>query len=261
MLMKKVVLIGAGNVATSMAIALSGKCDIAQIFSRKIENAKQLAAKVDCTAVTDNLDDIIPDGDVYIISVKDDAIADVIHRTTPTDGLWVHTSGTKPISMFPGYRKHYGVLYPMQSFSKQLPVDFNDVHIFIEGNTRETTQEIKDFASLLSPHVAAANSDTRRKLHIAAVFACNFANHMWTLADELLTDANMPFDAIKPLIKSSVDKLNYLSPIESQTGPAARDDYEVIQKHLSMLSGDKHEIYEIITKSIIKSQRKPKENK
>lgn len=254
----RVVIIGSGNVATNLAHALTSSCEIVQIYSHTLANAKVLADAIHCKNATDNLHEITSDADLYIISVKDDAISSVISTIPDNGAMWVHTSGTKPIDMFCGERKRYGVFYPMQSFSKQIAVDFSEVPFFIEGCDEDATKMISEVAHLLSNNVYTVDSDTRRRLHIAAVFSCNFANHLWTLADEVLKEADLPFDVMLPLIRTTVAKLDKLPPAESQTGPAVRRDYNVISKHLSMLSGDKHEVYDTLSKSIIRYHSKNK---
>lgn len=249
----RIVLIGAGNVATNLAKALvAAQHDIVQIYSHTLSNAHVLAAAVGCRNATDNLGGIVTDADFYIISVKDDAIVSVVESIPDNGAVWVHTSGSKPIDVFACHRMHYGVFYPMQSFSKQITVDFSEVPFFIEGSSNEDAEAISALARSLSHRVYSADSDIRRRLHVAAVFSCNFANHMWAIADEVLAEAGLPFDVMLPLIRTTVDKLDKLSPAESQTGPAMRCDYDVISKHLSMLTGDKHEVYDTVTKSIIR---------
>ena len=249
--MKRVVIIGSGNVATSLAHGLAAQCEVAQIYSRQLSHAKTLADAVSCRAVTDDLHALAPDADAYIIAVRDDAIADVIAAAPDNGALWVHTSGSKPMDLFAGRRARYGVLYPMQSFSRQVVTPLDDVHFFIEAVDDEALASVSDLASMLTRHVTPADSDQRRWLHIAAVFSCNFANHLWTLADDVLSAAGLPFDAMKPLIRTTVEKLDRLSPAESQTGPAMRHDSQVIDSHLAMLDGDKREIYRMMTDSIM----------
>lgn len=249
--MKRVVIIGSGNVATSLAHGLSSRCEVAQIYSRQLAHAQALADAVDCPSATDDLQALVQDGDVYIIAVRDDVIADVIAAVPDNGALWVHTSGSKPIDLFAGRRSRYGVLWPMQSFSREMVVPLDDVHFFAEANNDATLNDLLEFGQLLSSHVIEADSDQRRQLHIASVFSCNFANHMWTLADEVLTAAGLPFDAMKPLIRTTVEKLDRLTPAESQTGPAVRHDTQVIKNHLSLLNGDKRDIYRMMTESII----------
>lgn len=250
---QRVVMLGSGNVATNFALALKDKYQLVQIYSRTLDNALLLAQQVNCEAI-DDLKKLAKDADVYIISVKDDAIASVIDAAPRNGALWLHTSGSTPISVFEGKQKRFGVLYPMQSFSKSRIVDMNEVHIFIEGNSEEVTQEINDFASSISNNVHKATSQERQQLHVAAVFACNFANHMFTLSSEVLEEAGLPFDAMLPLIKTTVEKLENMSPAESQTGPAARGDIKIIEKHLSSLDGDKREIYKMLSLSIMRAK-------
>ena len=247
---KRVVILGSGNVATSIALALKDRCELVQIYSRSLENAQSLAKQVGCDA-SSTLKDVAPDADVYIVSVKDDAIASVVYAVPDNGALWLHTSGSTPIEVFQNKRTSYGVLYPMQSFSKSRPADMSEVHFFVEGNDSIITQDIKELASLMTRNVHEATSAEREKLHIAAVFACNFANHMFTLSSEVLDEAGLPFDAMLPLIKTTVAKLDNMTPQESQTGPAARGDMKIIDKHLSSLHGDKRKIYKLLSKDII----------
>ena len=249
--MTRVVIIGSGNVATSLAHGLTTQCEVAQIYSRRLSHAKLLAEAVGCPESTDDLHALVDDADAYIIAVSDDAIADVIAATTDNGALWVHTSGSKPIDLFAGHRSRYGVLWPMQSFTREMIAPLDEVHFFAEGNNESTLHDVMALGALLSRHVTAADRARRRWQHVAAVFSCNFANHPWTLADEVLTAQGLPFDAMKPLIRTTVDKLDHLSPTRSQTGPAARHDIKVIDDHLSLLDGDKREIYRQLTQSIM----------
>ena len=249
--MKRVVIIGSGNVATSLAHGLVARCEVAQIYSRQLAHAQTLADAVGCPNATDDLMALLPDADAYIIAVRDDAIADVVAATPDNGALWVHTSGSKSIDLFAGHRTRYGVLWPMQSFSREMVVPLDDVHFFAEANNEAAREDLMALGHLLSSHVVEADSDKRLRLHVASVFSCNFANHMWTLADEVLADSNLPFEAMLPLIRTTVEKLNRLSPAQSQTGPAMRHDEKVIAGHLSMLDGDKREIYDLLTQSIM----------
>lgn len=246
----RVVLIGSGNVATSLALALNGKCHLVQVYSRSMASAEALASRVGAQA-TNDLSQIVTDADIYVISVVDDAITRVLETCPARGGLWVHTSGSTSIDVFKGKRTRYGVLYPMQSFSKSCPARMHEVHIFIEGCDSCATQEVKELAMLLTNNVHEITSTERERLHVAAVFACNFANHMFTLSSEVLDEAGIPFDAMLPLIKTTIAKLDNMTPTQSQTGPAARGDINVIERHLQSLSGDKHDIYRLLSQSIL----------
>ena len=252
----KVVFIGSGAVATSMAAALRDKTEILQVFSRTLDHAQQLATTIDGCSATDRLDDIDPRADVYIVAVKDDAIAEVLERTRDNGALWVHTSGSTPANVFEGRRNRYGVLYPMQSFSRTLIADMSCVHIFVEGSDEAVTQDITALANLMSEHVAVCGSEERERLHIAAVFACNFTNHLWTLSSDLLAEKGLDFASMLPLIRNSVDKLDSLTPEESQTGPAVRGDRRIIDKHLEQLEGTPRDIYRLLSDSIMNRHNK-----
>ena len=249
--MKRVVIIGSGNVATSLAHGLAARCEVAQIYSRQLAHARALADAVGCTDATDDLQSLVNDADAYIIAVRDDAIADVIAAIPDNGALWIHTSGSKPIDLFAGHRARCGVLWPMQSFSREVVTPLDEVHFFAEANNEAALSDLMALGRMMSSHVIEADSDKRKLLHVASVFSCNFANHMWTLADEVLSEAGLPFDALLPLIRTTVDKLDRLSPAQSQTGPAIRHDIQVIDNHLAMLNGDKRDIYQLVSQSIM----------
>lgn len=237
--------------ATSLAHGLMARCEVVQIYSRQLPHAQALADAIGCPLATDDLMTLVPDADAYIIAVRDDVIADVVAAVRDNGALWLHTSGSKGIDLFKGHRAHYGVLWPMQSFSREVVVALDDVHFFAEASDKKTLEHLMALGHMISHHVIEADSDKRRRLHVASVFSCNFANHMWTLADEVLGDAGLPFDALLPLIRTTVDKLNNLSPAKSQTGPAIRHDTQVLNSHLVMLDGDKREIYRLLSDSIM----------
>lgn len=248
----KAVMIGAGNVATNLVRALSATgIEVVQVYSHTLAHARELADTVNAGA-TDDLSALEMGADIYIISVKDDAIVNVVSSMPDNGALWVHTSGSIPMTVFEGRRQRYGVFYPMQSFSKQIATDFTEVPFFIEAVNDGVALEIEALAQRLSQRVFHATSEQRRRLHIAAVFACNFANHLWTLADDVLRDAELPFDVMLPLISTTVDKLKRLSPAESQTGPAMRRDHRVMQSHMAMLDKDKALIYKTLSDNIMK---------
>lgn len=247
----RVVIIGSGNVATAMAAVIAPNHEIVQIYSRTLAHAQELAQAVGCPQATDNLNALVSDAHIYLITVADDAIELIIGQSQLKNGLWIHTSGSKPIDVFKGKRKHCGVMWPMQSFSKQLQVDFSQVPLFIEASTADDEKTLQRFASTMSNTVIQADSHRRARLHLASVFACNFPNHMWTLAQEVLDEEQLPFDVLKPLIRTTVEKLEHLSPADSQTGPAVRADHKVMERQASMLSGNKQAIYRLLSQSIM----------
>ena len=151
-----------------------------------------------------------------------------------------------------GHVARYGVLYPMQTFSKQREVDFGQIPCFVESNSEEDVQLLKDIASALSEKVYEASSEQRKSLHLAAVFTCNFTNHMYVLAAELLKKYGLPFEAMLPLIDETARKVHELEPLAAQTGPAVRYDENVIDEHLRMLADEPQmlELYREISENI-----------
>ncbi len=252
---KRIVIIGAGNVATHITTALSKHADIIQVFSRNIDNAVQLAANIaNCTA-TDSLEEIASDADAYIISVKDDAIATIaenLPRKCTPNAVWMHTSGSVCADVFSSAAGCYGVLYPLQTFSRDVDVNMQEVPFFIEGNSPESEKSIRDIALMLSGNVNHADSNTRRMLHVAAVFACNFTNHMWTIASEILNDGDIGFDVLLPLLRATLNKASEINPTDAQTGPAVRGDIGTMQQHIEILNKQQSDIYRILSESIMK---------
>jgi len=251
---KRIVLIGAGNVATHLGMALQDKGhDVVQVYSRTMESASALASRLDADALT-SLDAVCRDADIYLVALKDDALLNLIPSIVKgrEDALFVHTAGSVGMDVWKGYAARYGVFYPMQTFSKARAVDFSSVSFFVEASGNEELVMLKDLALSLSPKVYEATSAQRSYLHIAAVFACNFANHMYALSERLLEKNGLPFDAMLPLIDETARKVHELSPGKAQTGPAVRGDENVMNKHLDMLAEDEElqELYRRISKSI-----------
>ena len=246
-------LIGAGNVATHLGVALQqAGWEVAQVYSRTEASASELANRLQVPFVT-SIAEVCTDADVYIVAVKDDALKSLIPELVKgRNGMFVHTAGSVPMKVWEGYALNYGVLYPMQTFSKQKPVDFSKVPFFLEGDGGETLAILRKLACSLSGKVYNATSEQRMALHMAAVFACNFTNHMYVLSAHLLEKNGLPFDAMLPLIDETARKVHELAPKAAQTGPAIRKDMDVMNKHLDMLSGEPElkELYEKISKSI-----------
>lgn len=249
-----IVFVGAGNLATNLAKALYRKgFRIMQVYSRTEESARTLAETVEATYTTD-LQQLVDNAQLYIISLKDAAFVELLPQITSraTDALFVHTAGSIPMSLWEGYAKRYGVFYPMQTFSKQREVNFREIPFFIEAASTDDTEMLKTIAATLSDKVYEATSEQRKSLHLAAVFTCNFTNHMYALAADLLEKYDLPFDVMLPLIDETARKVHELSPRDAQTGPAMRYDENVIRKHLAMLDDDSalQDIYKLISKSI-----------
>lgn len=248
-----IVIIGSGNVATHLGRALAAEENVVQVYSRTIGNARLLADRVGCSA-TDSVADIVPDADVYVFSVKDDvlpALAGSIRSTNP-DAVFLHTAGSVPMEVFKGNAERYGVLYPMQTFSKDREVCFREVPCFVEANDPATLQLALDLACRVSDNVRELSLEKRKTLHLAAVFACNFPNHCYHLAERILSDAGIDFSVMLPLIDCTAQKVHSTEPRLAQTGPAVRNDQTIINRHLSLIDDDMmRQIYTLMTQSII----------
>ena len=252
--MNKIVFIGAGNVATHLAFELKKKnFDIVQIYSRTIDSANQLASLLKTKFCT-KIEDVVTDADIYIFSVKDSVLSELIHNLPKNNGLLLHTAGSMPIDIFENVSTRYGVIYPFQTFSKNRTIDFEKVPLFIEGNNKIVEDNIAMIADALSEKVFRLSSEKRKQVHLSGVFACNFTNYMYTLAENILSKENIPFDVVLPLIDETASKIHTMNPSQAQTGPAIRYDLNVIEKHLSLI-GDQNirDLYEEISKNIYKT--------
>jgi len=248
----EIVLIGSGSVATHLGLALQSKgIVIKQVFSRNSENARNLADKLGTTYI-DDIEDLYMDADIYIYALKDSALKTVLRKMEIPNGVHVHTAGSIPMSDFEGFTSRYGVFYPLQSFSIQKTVDFSNIPICIEACDAEVQQILYDLAKLLTDKIYTVNSEQRKKLHLAAVFACNFTNYMYDIASQILDDSDIQFEIIQPLIAETAEKIKTLSPFDAQTGPAVRFDETTIARHLHMLNKTPEisKIYSILSKEI-----------
>ena len=270
----KIVLIGAGNLATHLGKALhAAGHDMVQVFSRTMQSAETLASLLDAEPLTD-IAQVRDDADVYIFSVKDSALVQLVAQLCrhEADGLgedgavnalrkakkgehervFLHTAGSMPMSVFKGMAQHYGVLYPMQTFSKQREVDFSIIPCFVEANDEFAQKQIEGLAREISGRVYQLSSEDRKYLHLSAVFACNFANHCYAISQELLEEHGIPFDVMLPLINETAAKVHEMKPKDAQTGPAVRYDENVIGRQSKLLENHPHftKVYDSISKSI-----------
>lgn len=232
----KVVFIGSGNVATQLGLALQAKgITISQIYSRTEANAKELADKLN-TKYTDNISEIYQYADMYIYAIKDNSFRNFLNSfDLPQEAIHVHTAGSIHISNFDKFTNKYGVFYPLQTFSKDKIVDFTDIPICIETSTEMVEKKLVEMANLLTTKVYILDSEQRRQLHLAAVFACNFSNYMYDIASEIVGKAGIGFDLLHPLILETATKIKTLTPYLAQTGPSVRYDKKTIDTHLWML--------------------------
>lgn len=258
-MIENVVLIGAGNLATQLGLALFEKgVQVKQVYSRNEESARELAEKVKAD-FTNDLSQLFQKADLYIIAVKDSAIQEVLENLSLNENcLIVHTAGSVPMNILDGFTLNYGVFYPLQTFTKSRKVDFSSIPICIEVNHPSSLIKLQNLAGKLSESVHQVNSDERKTLHLAAVFANNFVNHFYVLGAEILQDKKLNFDLLKPLIRETAEKIETLHPIDAQTGPAKRNDRSIINAHIKMLH-DKPEyqkIYSFVTENIFQYHQK-----
>lgn len=249
--MKSVCIIGAGNVAVNLAHALQNKgYNIVQVFSKTIESASRLAAQLN-TAFTNDVSDITGNADIYIFAIKDDSLADIIAALPTNNSLWLHTAGSMPMEVFKEKANKYGVLYPLQTFNKNKAADWDNIPILIEGTDKQTLNDIETLARTLTAKVYPVDSETRKYVHLSAVFACNFVNYMYTIGHDFMQKSDLPFSLLLPLIEETCNKIHTRSPLQVQTGPAVRYDLNVINKHLDLIEDEqiKH-IYLMLSNAI-----------
>ncbi|MDD3787413.1 MAG: DUF2520 domain-containing protein [Petrimonas sp.] len=252
----RIVFIGSGNVATHLARALKNAGhEIAQVYSRTQEHAAALAQATGAE-FTSELSEIRTGADTYVFSVKDDALEPLLRNMPETNGIWLHTAGSVPADIFRSHVSDYGVLYPLQTFSKKREVNFSEIPLFIEANNEGTSRKIEQLAKSISEDVRYLSSEKRQYLHLSAVFACNFSNHMYVLASEILAAQGIEFDVLKPLIAETAAKVAEMAPKQAQTGPAVRFDEKIIEKQIRLLNDDTTKnLYRLISESIHKRSK------
>ena len=248
----QIVFIGAGNVATHLSLAMQeAGFSIAQIFSRCNDSAQTLAEELNCSYTT-NINEMTTEASLYIFAVKDDALQDMIAAMPSNKGIWTHTSGSLSIDIFRGYTDSYGVIYPLQTISKHRETDLSKAPLFIEGNSAVVETAIYHVADRLSDSVTILSSEKRKYLHLAAVFACNFSNHMYTIASQILEKQGIDRHVLQPLINETAKKLCTMHPVQAQTGPAVRGDLSIMELHQALLDDEQmRRLYAMISESII----------
>lgn len=252
-------IIGSGNVATHIAKALlQVGHNIVAVYSRQIQHARNLSLQVQAPLATDDLM-TLPTAHLYLFAVKDNVLHEVAqklaHNPLATQSIWVHTAGSLPLSTLLPHQK-IAVLYPLMTFSKEANIDFKTLPLFIEGNNKKALAQISQLAHELSNQVILLSSDKRKYLHLAAVFANNFANHCFTLAFELLKKQDIPPTCLLPIIDETSRKLHCMLPQQAQTGPAKRWDTNVMNEQLNELADNTElqKIYQFMSKSIHRHQ-------
>src|SRR5271157_4663571 len=225
----KIVMIGAGNVAFQYSIALqSAGFNIVQVYSRTIESAEKLANRVNARAIA-NIGKIDQGSDLFIFAVNDSVLYEIISRIKFSGQLALHTSGSVPLDVFAGKAQNYGVIYPLQTLSKFRIANMQEVPLLIEANSSKNLSNLKSIAKAMSSNVLLSDSLQRRQIHLAAVFASNFTNHMYVIAHEMLKKSGFSYQILKPLImETALKAMEFDNPMAAQTGPAIRMDRNII---------------------------------
>jgi len=255
-----VVLLGAGNLATSLAVAVNkAGFPILQVYSRTLESASKLANLVGAEPIY-MFERLQTKASIYIVALPDDIIAGIVPVLPELKGVVVHTSGSTPISVFEGLKaKGFGVLYPFQTFSRSRIVPFSNIPICLEASNDECYASLEQFASKLSGTIVPMSSEQRRWLHLSGVFACNFTNHMLALAYQLTKEHEIDFDVVKPLVEETIRKAFEGNPALFQTGPAIRNDIQTMERHVQMLSAiGLADLYKELSLSIQKLSKETK---
>jgi predicted short-subunit dehydrogenase-like oxidoreductase (DUF2520 family) len=248
--------IGSGNLAWHLAPALDNTdYAVKEVYSPNPKHAQALAERLYRAEIKESLDFSSSSSMLFIIAVADDAIRDVAREIVlPEDALLVHTSGSQPLSALEyAATARIGVFYPLQTFTKSKRVDFSEVPVFVESEDPETEAVLMKMGKAISRKVLNISSAQRSALHVAAVFAANFTNHMIAISADLMRRSKLDFEWLKPLIAEMINKSLTIGPGEAQTGPARRGDLETLDRHVEFLQGDEAlaEIYKIVSQHII----------
>lgn len=235
----KIAIIGNGNLAFHFAKRFHEiNLPIYGLVVRNKEKAVSIVPYLHSEAIVKTQTDLSEEPyDFIIIAVTDSAITEILEKFKfPPDATIVHTSGSQSIDVFQDSEiENYGVIYPLQTFSKEKEIRFDEIKLFTESNNEKSAKKIHEVASLMSPIVSSLNSAQRLKLHLAAVFACNFSNVMYQLAEEQLNSIGLDLKELSPLIEETYKKALSIGAKAAQTGPASRGDAEVVSKHLNLL--------------------------
>lgn len=250
---RKVTLIGSGNVATMLGKNLiDNDIRIVEVFSKNPENAKSLSKLTNGDYISD-LNGLGTDSDLYIISVPDDRIKEVAESMPNVSGIVAHTSGSQPLAVLDRFDLP-GIFYPLQTITKESNPDIRSIPICIEAVEDETLSLLKKLGDKLTNNVVSLSSEQRQYLHMTAVIVNNFTNYMYGMAHELLEDEGIDFSLLLPLIQETAQQVQLNEPYHTQTGPARRKDELTIKRHLELL--DKHpeykKIYRLLSEQLIR---------
>ncbi len=245
----KTVIIGSGNVAYHLAKAFTqSNIKIHQIFGRNEVELSKISNEFNIPYSNENLDE----ADLYIIAVSDSAVENISELIKNENALVAHTSGSLPKEMLKGnYRK--ASFYPLQTFSKTKNLDYSKIPFFIEADNQIDEKSLMELASIISDNVEVSTYEKRKYIHLTAVFACNFVNHLFARAKEISDSQDLNFNYFLPLINETVEKIHHLDPKSAQTGPAVRGDERILKLHEELINDNEHlKIYQLMNESIKK---------
>ncbi|OKS87080.1 hypothetical protein RG47T_2539 [Mucilaginibacter polytrichastri] len=250
-------MIGSGNVSTHLAAALKNAGHrIVQVYSPNMGHASLLAYHVGAEA-TDDISLIMADTDLFIIAVKDDAIEAVAKQLVLHERLIVHTSGATELQVLMQATANAGVFYPLQTFSKDKELDFRTVPLCIEGANEAITKQLIELGQTISNNIYRVDSAQRKILHLSAVFACNFPNYLYYVAQKILAQHQLDFNLLRPLIMETAVKVQQQFPAVVQTGPAVRNDRQTIAAHLQLLDDNVflQTLYQLLSEGVMKMDK------
>jgi predicted short-subunit dehydrogenase-like oxidoreductase (DUF2520 family) len=255
---QKIALIGAGKLATNFAFTLKKKgFTILQVYNRSREPGMKLAKKVSSSYI-DDLCQLTGKADLYALAVSDSALQEISDKIHLENQVIIHFSGTADIHLLKGSSSNYGVLYPPQTFTLRQSGGFFNVPLCIEANNSDSEEKLSAFATTISDKIFRVSSNQRKTIHLSAIFASNFTNFMYSIAEDLLAIKNLPMSILEPLIEKTMANAMHKDIFSLQTGPAIREDIEMIKTHLDALSErpEFREIYRVISESIITYKHK-----
>lgn len=260
----RVGILGAGNMAWQLGPALQrAGIPVVAVCSRTKLHAQELAHRLGCPFYTDWQELKKLEVDTWICCLADAAFDEVLPQLQiHPKSLLAHTSGSQPLAVLSKYHNRTGVFYPLQTMTRGKKVDFMQIPVFVEGNTEENAMELQSLAIKITPRVHRADSRSRAQLHLASVFACNFTNHLWAIAAELLGENGQQLEVLSHLINETTEKALMMPPKDAQTGPAVRKDQNIMSKHIEALSSHPayQRVYQEMSESIQAMAASPEKN-
>ena len=247
----KIAILGSGNLATHLALALETKTELVQLWSRNFQHAEKLNQKLrKSIKIIDQITDLASDLDFILVALKDDVLTDFITEIPKNSAIWLHFSGIKSLEIWP--YANTGIIYPLQSFSKNIAVDWSKIPLFLESKSEKNLKKIENFAQLLSSQIYQITTEQKQILHLAAVLACNFSNFFYGFSEKLLTTHHLSFHVLEPLLQNTLEKALQHQPFSVQTGPARRQDEQTLTQHREILKNEPEllEIYNYISEKI-----------